>query len=98
MEKLVDNKLLTVAGRIAIVVATAALPVIATLGGKLAWNILDNIEAVSKKVDDTGVKLQLLDQSVNFGVQSNKTEFGNVRAQLSDHEGRLRLIERGVPR
>lgn len=94
-DKLVENKLLTIAGRVAIIVATACLPI----AGTMLWRVLDKADAITSKVNDTALKVQLLDQSVTFGFEGVKGDMVSVRAQLGDHESRMRVMEHlGPPR
>lgn len=97
-EKLVENKLLTIGARISMVVATTLiLPIVGVLLIQI-WNAAANI---ATKVDNQAVQIRLLEQSVKFGFEANKTDIQLVRNQLIDHEGRLRVIEsdrRAAPR
>ena len=93
-EKLVKNELLTLAGRVAILVASACMPIV----GTILWQVWSAAANISAKVDTQGVQIELLKQTVQFGLDANKSEVSTIRSQVTDHEGRIRVIERDTGR
>lgn len=87
--KLVNNAALTVMSRLAMILATAALPV-------AGWMVLRGINAVddvAKKVDT--IRDQTLETNGNVKlIQQTQTIQG---ATLADHESRMRTLERKPP-
>lgn len=66
-----------------------ALPV----AGWMLNRVVNTADEISAKVGQQGTKLELLDQSVKFGFDAAKGDITGIRMQLTDHEGRIRVIE-----
>ena len=93
-EALVKNSLLTVIARVAMIVATLAMP----LAGFMMQRVIAAADAIGDKVDKGAVQMQLLQQDVKYGFDAAKSDIAGIRGQLLDHEGRLRIIERAPAR
>ena len=87
-EKLVNNALLTLFARGAMIVATA---VILPLGMAMVNRAVDSIDRISQKIDT--MKEQALEQA---GEIKSLRQIASTQQQLlADHEARVRLLERG---
>lgn len=93
-DKLVKNSLFTALARASMIAAVAVgLPV----AGWMMQRVINAADAIGQKVDKGAVQMQLLQQEVKFGFDAAKMEITGIRVQLTDHEGRIRLIERDTP-
>jgi len=93
-DKIASNTAFTVLSRLAMVFAsTVGLPI----GGWLLFRVVTAADTIAAKVDQTVLQVQLLDQSMKYGFDSAKIDIGGLRAQITDHEGRLRSIESDRP-
>jgi len=93
-DRLARNTVLTVIARLAMIAATAMLPV----AGFLLTRTVNSIDAMSLEVSKGATQIKLLEQAVKFGFDANKADVASIRQQLTDHEGRLRVIERDFSR
>jgi hypothetical protein len=92
-DKLVESKLLTLAARgLMILGVSVGLPV----AGFMMSRILAAADTIAAKVDKTAVQVELLKQRYDLGADATKADLSGIRAILTDHEGRLRVIERRV--
>lgn len=92
VEKIARNATFTTINRIIVMaVSTVGLPIV----GFLLTQLITAANNISAKVDVTSVQLQLLQQKVEFGFDTTKTDIVGIKGQLNDHETRIRNIERG---
>lgn len=83
--KLVNSAILTITARFAMIIATAALPVV----GWIALRGINTVDDVARKIDN--VRDLALETSLNVKlIQQTQTLQG---ASLADHETRMRLLE-----
>lgn len=96
-EKLARNATLAAVARIGMIAATAALPI----AGLLAKTWLDRVIATGDRlvesVDKLNVSQKLLQQELKFGLDATRAEIITIKSQVTDHEGRIRVIERAIP-
>lgn len=93
-DKLVQNSAFTVMARLAMIACAAILPVAGTIGLFMMQRVISAADEIGAKVDKGAVQMQLLQQEVKYGFDAAKSDISGLRIQLTDHEGRLRVIER----
>lgn len=94
VSKLVKNEILTAFARVAMVISTAViLPASLTL----MFRLLSSMDEANKKLDTTSTKVELLEQGVRLRDDILKSSLERIQFQVTDHEGRIRFIERGKP-
>ena len=91
LDKIVENKLLTSLARIAMVIGGG-------LGVPLAIFVLNRVattnDMMSEKLDRYSTKVEVLTENVKYGFERNVSDMDRLQAQVSDHEGRIRALER----
>jgi hypothetical protein len=89
-EKLADNKLLTTSARLAIIfLTTVGLPV----SGYIGMRVISYADAINAKLVAQNLNVQLLQLTVKNGFDREHDEQSIMQAQISDHEGRIRVLE-----
>lgn len=89
-EKMASNATFTLLTRIMMWIGVAImLPVV----GWTMQRVVTTADEISAKVGVQGTKIELLDQSVKYGFDAAKGDITGIRMQLTDHEGRIRVIE-----
>lgn len=85
-ENLAGSAIFTVIARTAMILATAALPVV----GWLLQRSVNTVDEISRKVDTVNEKTVETNSTVKL-IQQTQTMQG---ALIADHEGRIRGLER----
>lgn len=85
--KLVDNVLLTLVARCAMIIAT---PLTLMMGQRA----INNIDEISKKIDI--MREQAIETSAD--IRALRVELAEQERTLADHEARVRMIEARMPR
>ena len=89
-DKWVQSSGLTLFARLLMIFASlVALPI----AGWMLQRVVTTADEISAKVGVQGTKIELLDQTVKYGFDAAKGDITGIRMQLTDHEGRIRVIE-----
>ncbi len=89
-DKWVQSSGLTLFARLLMIFASlVALPI----AGWMLQRVVTTADEISAKVGAQGTKIELLDQTVKYGFDAAKGDITGIRMQLTDHEGRIRVIE-----
>lgn len=92
-EKLVDSRMFITFARMLMIVASAiGLPV----AGFMMSRMIDRADKIVEKVEGTHHNLNLLDQSMRFSFERMKSDLDRLNMTVTDHDGRIRVIERIV--
>jgi len=51
-------------------------------------------DMMSEKLDRYSTKVEVLTENVKYGFERNVSDMDRLQAQVSDHEGRIRALER----
>lgn len=90
-DKIVQNSVFTLVARGAMILAsTIGLP----LAAFMMQRVISSADAIGAKVDQSAMQMQLLQQEVKYGFDAAKSDISGIRLQLTDHENRLRPLER----
>jgi hypothetical protein len=92
-EKLVDSRMFITFARVLMIIAsTIGLPI----AGWMLSRVIERADKIVEKVDSTHTNLQLLDQGMKFSFERMKSELDRLNTTVTDHDGRIRNIERIV--
>lgn len=91
IERLVDNKIFTTVARLAMLFASMiALPV----AGFMLVRIINSADSISASVNSQATDLKLIKQEITSGFDRTNSELNRMQLQITDHEGRIRALER----
>lgn len=94
VQKIVETKLFLIFARLCMVVATVVfLPLGAWIGGRL----VASADQMSATLADLKLQQQLMQQSMTFAQKEGSQDRSAIRAQVLDHEGRIRVLEAERP-
>jgi hypothetical protein len=94
VERAANSAILTLIARgMMIIGAGVGLPV----AGWMMTRIVAKADKVIDTVDEIVVEQKVMKNSVEFKFDAIKTELGNHRTKVDDHEGRIRIIESRSP-
>lgn len=89
-DQIVNNKLLTIFARIAIISATTiGLPICGWIG----LRVISYADAINSQITAQNLQLNLLQQTVQNGLDRAKADKDTMQAELNDHEHRIRVLE-----
>lgn len=91
IERLVDNKIFATVARLAMLFASMiALPA----AGFMLVRIINSADSISATVNSQATDLKLIKQEITSGFDRTNTELNRIQMQITDHEGRIRALER----
>jgi hypothetical protein len=90
----VRSEMLAVFARVVMIAAsTIGLPA----AGYLMVKMLNKADAIVERVEDHTVQLKLINQGVTLAADVAKSDMSMIRSVVSDHETRIRVLERPAP-